>query len=213
MGIIIMFKSLAALLLLGEIQAIHVAVDGDSLIPVYSSKKVKVGEVGDHRWDRNNGVISGVYDQSHKGSSTYTDVVDPEKITPPAENKDAAAKKEEKPAAKEEKKEEKKEEAKEEAKKEEKPAAKEEKKEEAKEEKKEEAKAAEPKAEAEAAAPEDKTPKKKEAEAKKDAAPAKEEAAAPTEKAAIQIAATEDFASRFGLRFHQLPSPVRYHKY
>merc|ERR1712147_568472 len=147
MGIIIMFKSLAALLLLGEIQAIHVAVDGDSLIPVYSSKKVKVGEVGDHRWDRNNGVISGVYDQSHKGSSTYTDVVDPEKITPPAENKDAAAKKEEKPAAKEEKKEEAKEEKKEEAKKEEKPAAKEEKKEEAKEEKKEEAKAAEPKAE------------------------------------------------------------------
>merc|ERR1712147_337336 len=228
MGIIIMFKSLAALLLLGEIQAIHVAVDGDSLIPVYSSKKVKVGEVGDHRWDRNNGVISGVYDQSHKGSSTYTDVVDPEKITPPAENKDAAAKKEEKPAAKEEKKEEKKEEAKEEAKKEEKPAAKEEKKEAkaaepkaeekeaapAKEEKKtKESPAAKEKAEAEAAAPEDKTPKKKEAEAKKDAAPAKEEAAAPTEKAAIQIAATEDFASRFGLRFHQLPSPVRYHKY
>merc|ERR1712147_502287 len=206
MGIIIMFKSLAALLLLGEIQAIHVAVDGDSLIPVYSSKKVKGGEVGDHRWDRNNGVISGVYDQSHKGSSTYTDVVDPEKITPPAENKDAAAKKEEKPAAKEEKKEEKKEEAKEEAKKEEKPAAKEEKKD-------KESPAAKEKAEAEAAAPEDKTPKKKEAEAKKDAAPAKEEAAAPTEKAAIQIAATEDFASRFGLRFHQLPSPVRYHKY
>merc|ERR1712147_609859 len=213
MGIIIMFKSLAALLLLGEIQAIHVAVDGDSLIPVYSSKKVKVGEVGDRRWDRNNGVISGVYDQSHKGSSTYTDVVDPEKITPPAENKDAAAKKEEKPAAKEEKKEEAKEEKKEEAKAAE-PKAEEKEAAPAKEEKKkEEAKAAEPKAEAEAAAPEDKTPKKKEAEAKKDAAPAKEEAAAPTEKAAIQIAATEDFASRFGLRFHQLPSPVRYHKY
>merc|ERR1712147_213134 len=213
MGIIIMFKSLAALLLLGEIQAIHVAVDGDSLIPVYSSKKVKGGEVGDHRWDRNNGVISGVYDQSHKGSSTYTDVVDPEKITPPAENKDAAAKKEEKPAAKEEKKEEEKEEKKEEAKAAE-PKAEEKEAAPAKEEKKtKESPAAKEKAEAEAAAPEDKTPKKKEAEAKKDAAPAKEEAAAPTEKAAIQIAATEDFASRFGLRFHQLPSPVRYHKY
>merc|ERR1711998_742686 len=116
------------------------AFGDDSIIPVYTSKKVKVGEVGDHRWDRNNGVVSGVYDQSHAGSSSYTNVKDPAKLTPPAENKDGGAKKGEE-------KEEKKEEAKEEAK----DAKKEEKKEEApKEEKKEEAKEEEKKAEAKA---------------------------------------------------------------
>merc|ERR1712147_75624 len=100
MGIINMFKSLATLLLLGEIEAVRVLkkdappaynsaksyYDGTatydqnpgSIIPKYTSSyqdgPVKVGAVGDKRWDQHAGVVSGTYDGSYHGASSYTPV-------------------------------------------------------------------------------------------------------------------------------------------
>merc|ERR1712147_138213 len=135
MGIINMFKSLATLLLLGEIEAVRVLkkdappaynsaksyYDGTatydqnpgSIIPKYTSSyqdgPVKVGAVGDKRWDQHAGVVSGTYDGSYHGASSYTPVKPAPPVVPvppPAEVPNKATVEEKDPKKEEEKKEE-----------------------------------------------------------------------------------------------------------